>query len=304
MRTLQRPTGPGRGSVSTAASRSNAWPASVSSRSVPAVHAHRHVPFASRDVLNPDRSRVAAVGQHVVARPDRELLERLAGAAPLRRGQLEEIAAERRQVDAVVKAPHRPGPAGLAHGRRIERPHLEAGVLGNRDPMLPEQFHAEGVKPFAGFPQPLEQGHVGQIGQARLPSPYHGFAQGMPAAKMDQQGPQQVFRRLVLAQALQGSGRGRQIQPIGWEKRHQQVPVLIRSRFYYRLGHAHTIQDSGQAIKLALMGRSPHFTLSGPYTIRPPNRIGTQKSRRQESRPSSRRQESRLARWAIRNRPS
>ncbi len=31
------------------------------------VHAHRHVPFASRDVLNPDRSRVAAVGQHVVA---------------------------------------------------------------------------------------------------------------------------------------------------------------------------------------------------------------------------------------------
>ncbi len=43
---------------------------------------------------------------------------------------------------------------------------------------------------------------------------HHGFAPGMPATEMGPQGSQQVFRRLVLAAALQGSRRGRRIQSI------------------------------------------------------------------------------------------
>ena len=41
-------------------------------------------------------------------------------------------------------------------------------------------------------------------------------------------------------------------------------------------------------------GRSPHFTLSPLYTSRPPNRLTTRKSRRQESR---------LSQWATRKSP-
>ena len=182
---------------------------------------------------------------HVVARPDRELLERLAGAAPLGRGQLEEIAAERRQVDASEGAtPTRSGRA------RARTPALGSRRSWKPDPMLPEQFHA--VKPFAGFPQPLEQG--------------------------------QTNRPSSLA-ARQGR----------WISRVRRAAVLFRACRRAKGGRSQgtVSQDSGQAI--SSLGRSPHFTLSGLYTSRPLNRLTTQKSRRQESR---------LSQWAIRNRPS
>ena len=137
------------------------------------------------DVLDPDSRRVAAVGQHVVARTDRELRERLASTVPFRRRQLEEIAAQRGQIDAVVQPPQRAGPARLLHGRAIERPHLKAPRRGHRYAVLPEQLHAQRVQPVARLPQPLEQGHVRQIRQARLARPHDGLAQGMPAAEMD-----------------------------------------------------------------------------------------------------------------------
>ncbi len=74
---------------------------------------------------------------------------------------------------------------------------------------------------------------------------------------------------------------------------------------------------SGQAIKLALMGRSPHFTLSPLYTFRPESHSGNEEqaiappadkkvacpSGRQESRPSWQAARNRLSQWATRKSP-
>ena len=78
-------------------------------------------------------------------------------------------------------------------GRRIQPIHWVSGSGGRKTPAPVRR---------GDFPVPPSS------------DPHHGFAPGMPATEMDPQGSQQVFRRLGLAAALQGSRRGRRIQPI------------------------------------------------------------------------------------------
>ena len=113
-----------------------------------------------------------------------------------------------------MQPPQRPGTPRLLHGRGVEDPHLETPVPGDRDSVLPKQFHAQRIQPVPRFPEPLQQRHVRQIRKARLPRPYDGFSQRMPASEMDQQRPQQLLRRLVFAQPSQRPGLDRQIPPI------------------------------------------------------------------------------------------
>ena len=70
-------------------------------------------------------------------------------------------------------------------------------------------------KPEAGVGKPPLLSGGGTFLSPRPRTSHHGFAPGMPATEMGPQGSQQVFRRLGLAAALQGSRRrGRRIQPI------------------------------------------------------------------------------------------
>ena len=171
---------------------------------------------------------------------------------------------------AVVKAPtDRSGRARARSSHRTTSTWKPA-FLRNRDPMLPEQFHQRAFPQvsFAGFP-PEAQSSSGRHRTNRpswLAEPVPGFA---PAAKAGSAGSAAGFP-LVLAQAHSGSPeRGETPDPsanwLGPRNDTREVPVLgDRSRFYYHLGHASTIQDSGQAIKLALWDGVPtlHFPAS------------------------------------------
>ena len=212
---------------------------------------------------DPGRVGIPPIGEHVVARTDRKLFERLARPAPFRPGQLEEITAQRRQPDAVMEPPQRSGPSRLLYRRGVEDPHLESSVRGDGDAVFLKQFHAQRIEPVPRFPEPLQQRHVRQIRQARLPSPHHGLSQRMSASQMDQQRPQQLLRRLVLAQPSQRPRLRRQILPVVRKERDQQVPVLACRPLHHGSAHASTIQNYDAEDKLALMGVGRTYRLGG-----------------------------------------
>ena len=156
-----------------------------------------------------------------------------------------------------MEPPQRSGPSRLLYRRGVEDPHLESSVRGDGDAVFLKQFHAQRIEPVPRFPEPLQQRHVRQIRQARLPSPHHGLSQRMSASQMDQQRPQQLLRRLVLAQPSQRPRLRRQILPVVRKERDQQVPVLACRPLHHGSAHASTIQNYDAEDKLALMPPPP-----------------------------------------------
>ena len=77
--------------------------------------------------------------------------------------------------------------------------------------------------------EPLQQPHVRQVRQTRLPGAHDRLAQRVPASQMEQERAQQALDRLVLAQPLQCSGVLCQLPPVCGQKRHQHFPVLVQS---------------------------------------------------------------------------
>ena len=174
--------------------------------------------------------RVAAVRDHMVARGDREVPERLAGARTLGFRNGEVIADQRGKAHAVVDPPKRAGPAGLLHGRRVERADLQPGFpVFNRRAELAEKRLAKRMKPGAGLGKALLQRNRGKVGEPGPVGPDRSLAQRMPAAEMKKQGAKQILRRLVLAQPLEGAGLGSQFLPTGRKEAHKQFPILVHA---------------------------------------------------------------------------
>ncbi len=73
-------------------------------------------------------------------------------------------------------------------------------LLLGRDPVAGESLASQPT--LSRFFQPLQQRHVGQVRQMRLSGPNHRFPQRVSAAEVQQEGPQEVVDRLVLAQPL------------------------------------------------------------------------------------------------------
>ncbi len=187
----------------------------------------RDMAAAGRDMGDALRRGVATVGKHEVPGRNRELPERLSGPLALGGGDPEMVADQRRQGDAVMDAPQGAGLAGFLDRRRVEGPHLEAGLARDRDAQFAEQRQAQGPKPRLRLSQPLHQRHVRKVRKPGLPGPDRGLPQRMPAAKMDQQDPKQALRILVLAQPLQGSRRNRELVPFRGKEAQEQCPVLV-----------------------------------------------------------------------------
>ncbi len=138
--------------------------------------------------------------------------EALARASTLRLSvSLKKSQASDGRHHAVMHAPQRPGLARLLDRRRVDRPDLQAP--------LPEQLDAQGAQPGLRLLQPIPQSPGRQLGQVRLPGAHHGFVQRVPAPEMNQQHPQQVVRRLVLAQPLQSPRARCQIPPVAGKER-------------------------------------------------------------------------------------
>ena len=195
-------------------------------RQRPRIHTHNQLPARLRHVANAASGRIPAIRQNVIAGADRKLRQRFSRAGPLGPRQLEEVARQRRQTDAVVQAPQRPARPRFLHRRRIHRTDPECALGDDRQVALPEQPDTQRAQPLAGFLQALQQRHVGQIRQLRLPGAHRRLPQRVPAAEVQQQGPQEVVHRLVLAQPLQRSGVPRQLLPVRGQERQQHVPIL------------------------------------------------------------------------------
>ena len=81
----------------------------------------------------------------------------------------------------------------------------------------------------------------------RLPGANYRFPQRVSAAEVQQEGPQEVVDRLVLAQPLQRPGVLRQLAPVLRQERQQHIPVLI-----HRAGppcHASACQDTPATLR-------------------------------------------------------
>ena len=126
-----------------------------------------------------------------------------------------------------MQAPQRPARSRFLHRRRIHGPDLERAPGDDRQALLLEQTDTQRVQPTLGFLQPLQQCHVGQVRQMRLPGANYRFPQRVSAAEVQQEGPQEVVDRLVLAQPLQRPGVLRQLAPVLRQERQQHIPVLI-----------------------------------------------------------------------------
>ena len=179
------------------------------------LHAHREMSTRRCHMVEAGAGRVAAVGQDMVAFPDRELRERLARACPLRLRHLEEITRQRRQAYAVMDAPQGARLARFLDRCRVEGPDLEVAIDRQRHPLFLEQGHAQRTQPIRRLLQPLEQRHARKVRQTSLSRSYDGLSQRMATAKMKQQNTQQGLRRLVLAQSFQGPALLCQLLPVG-----------------------------------------------------------------------------------------
>ena len=182
---------------------------------------------AGRNMGDALRRGAATVGRHEVPGRNREAPEALSGPLAPGGGDPEMVADQRRQGDAAMDAPQGAGPAGLPDRRRVEGPHLEAGLARDRDARFAEQRQAQGPKPRLRLSQPLHQRHVRKVRKPGLPGPDRGLPQRMPAAKMDRQDPKQALRIPVLAQPLQGAGRHRELVPFPGKEAREQCPVLV-----------------------------------------------------------------------------
>lgn len=93
--------------------------------------------------------------QHVVARLDGEVRQRLASALPLGCRELEEVASQGRKAHAVVDSPKRPGSAGFLYRCGIEHPDLQPAGLRHVDALFLKQGNTQGMKPVLGLPEPF-----------------------------------------------------------------------------------------------------------------------------------------------------
>jgi len=117
---------------------------------------------------NPRRMAITGIGQNQLSGFKNEMSEPLRRSLTMVRSQFKTVAFQAGETKAVMNPPLAPGRARLTDHSRVQHPHRPPAKrwLQSHSALLP-QLPAQVPQPEFGIAQPVQQRHIGDIGNAR-----------------------------------------------------------------------------------------------------------------------------------------
>lgn len=172
--------------------------------------------------------RVTTLGQEDVVGVNRETLE---GFAIIRRAKVHFLALQAGQPDGVVQSPLRSGHAGLAHDAAIDNTQLAPGQQALRavGSLRIAKLPGHPLKPGAARSEPLEKGHIADLGQACERGSGGRLAQPAAFSQVNEHDFEQHARIGNASCSLEGAQLPRFVHPLIGQYCLNNAPILIQT---------------------------------------------------------------------------